>query len=79
MDIPYVYKETLLKIDNICLEYDGRPILRNLCAEIKDVYIPGRVTGQIVALLGPSGRGRASDLPYSIWTPAPEFWSSSFG
>lgn len=58
MDIPYVYKETLLKIDNICLEYDGRPILRNLCAEIKDVYIPGRVTGQIVALLGPSGRGK---------------------
>lgn len=58
MNVPYVYKETLLKLDNICLEYDGRPILRNLCAEVKDVYIPGRITGQIVALLGPSGRGK---------------------
>jgi ABC-type nitrate/sulfonate/bicarbonate transport system ATPase subunit len=58
MNVPYVYKETLLKVDNVCLSYDGRPILRDLCAEIKDVYIPGRVTGQIVALLGPSGRGK---------------------
>lgn len=58
MIVPYVYKDTLLKIDNVCLEYDGRPILRDMCAEIKDVYIPGRITGQIVALLGPSGRGK---------------------
>lgn len=58
MTLPYVYKETLLKIEDVSLEYDGRPILRGLNAEIKDVYIPGRVTGQVVALLGPSGRGK---------------------
>jgi len=54
----YSYGSTLLKIENISLEYDGRPILRDVNAEIKDVIIPGRVKGQIVALLGPSGRGK---------------------
>lgn len=58
MNVPYVYRDTLLKLDHVSLEYDGRPILRDMCAEIKDVYIPDRVTGQIVALLGPSGRGK---------------------
>lgn len=58
MDVAYQYRDTLLKIDHLSLEYDGRPILRDVCAEIKDVYIPGRVTGQIIALLGPSGRGK---------------------
>jgi NitT/TauT family transport system ATP-binding protein len=56
--VPYTYRDTLLKIDHLSLEYNGRQILRDVCAEIKDVYIPGRVTGQIIALLGPSGRGK---------------------
>jgi len=58
MNVPYVYKDVILKLDNICLEYDGRPILKNMSAEIRDIYIPGRVTGQIVAILGPSGVGK---------------------
>ena len=58
MKVPYEYKETLLKLDNICLEYDGRPILKNVCAEVKDIFIPGRVTGQVVGFLGPSGIGK---------------------
>ncbi len=58
MIVPYVYKDTLLTLDNVCLQYDGRPILRNVCADVKDVYIPDRTTGQIIALLGPSGRGK---------------------
>ena len=58
MNIPYVYKDTLLKLDGICLEYDGRPILNGLSAEIKEVCVTGKVTGQIIALLGPSGRGK---------------------
>ncbi len=58
MDVAYTYTDTLLKLDHVSLEYDGKPILRDVCAEIKDIVIPGRVTGQIVALLGPSGRGK---------------------
>lgn len=56
--VPYSYTDTLLKLDNICLSYDGRPILRNVSAEVKDIVIPGRVTGQIVGILGPSGVGK---------------------
>lgn len=56
----YSYGNTLLKMENISLQYDGRPILRDVNAEIKDVIVPGRVTGQIVALLGPSGRGKST-------------------
>lgn len=60
MITPYVYKDTILKIENVCVQYDGRQILRDVSAEVKDIYIPGRVTGQIVAILGPSGCGKTS-------------------
>lgn len=58
--IEYSLGQTLLKIDNICLEYDGRSILKNVCAEIKDIITPGISTGQIVGFLGPSGCGKTS-------------------
>jgi NitT/TauT family transport system ATP-binding protein len=60
MIVPYVYKDTLLKIQGLNVAYDGRQILRNVDAEIRDIYIPGRVTGQIVAVLGPSGCGKTT-------------------
>lgn len=56
--IEYTLGQTLLKVDNVCLEYDGRPILRNVCAEIKDIVTPGKHTGQVVGFLGPSGIGK---------------------
>src|SRR5258708_7058005 len=58
MTAAYEYKETLLKIDNICLDFGDRPILRNVCAEIKDIVRPGCTQGQVVGLLGPSGIGK---------------------
>jgi polar amino acid transport system ATP-binding protein/sulfate transport system ATP-binding protein len=54
----YSYGQTLLKIENVSLEYDGRPILKNVNAEIRDITRPGKVTGQIVGFLGPSGIGK---------------------
>jgi len=62
MDIPYVYKQTLIKLDNLWLIYQGRTVIRDLCGEIKEVYVPGKVTGQVVGLLGPSGRGKTQTL-----------------
>ncbi len=34
------YGKTLLKIENVSLEYDGRPILKKVSAEIKDIIRP---------------------------------------
>src|SRR5258708_40257295 len=56
--LEYTYGKTLLKVDDVSLEYDGRPILKHVSAEIKDIICPGKVTGQVVGFLGPSGIGK---------------------
>jgi polar amino acid transport system ATP-binding protein/sulfate transport system ATP-binding protein len=56
----YSLGKTLLKIDNVSLEYDGRPVLRDVNAEVRDIIVPGRVQGQVVGILGPSGCGKTS-------------------
>jgi polar amino acid transport system ATP-binding protein/sulfate transport system ATP-binding protein len=47
-----------MKLENVCLEYDGRPILKNINAEIKDIRRPGQISGQMIGILGPSGIGK---------------------
>src|SRR5258708_2277194 len=54
----YTYGKTLLKIENVSLEYDGRPILKKVSAEIKDILRPDCTQGQVVGFLGPSGIGK---------------------
>lgn len=44
----------MLKLDNICLNFEGREILRNMNLELK--------AGERIALMGPSGRGKTSLL-----------------
>jgi polar amino acid transport system ATP-binding protein/sulfate transport system ATP-binding protein len=56
----YTLGNILLRIDNVCLEYDGRPILKNVNAEVRDIIVPGKVKGQVVGFLGPSGIGKTS-------------------
>lgn len=58
--VKYSLGQTLLKIENVNLEYDGRAILRDVNAEVRDIIVPGRVTGQVVGFLGPSGCGKTS-------------------
>jgi ABC-type nitrate/sulfonate/bicarbonate transport system ATPase subunit len=53
----YTLGKQLLKIDNICLEYGGKPVLKNVNAEIKNILRSGS-RGQIVGFLGPSGIGK---------------------
>lgn len=55
MDVKY--GATLLKIDNVCLEYDSRPILKNVNAEIREIQHTV-TTGQVIGFLGPSGIGK---------------------
>ncbi|HEV8267836.1 MAG TPA: ATP-binding cassette domain-containing protein [Thermoanaerobaculia bacterium] len=52
------YGATLLRVDEVHLELGGKTILRDVNLEIKDIIIPGRTTGQVVGLLGPSGIGK---------------------
>ena len=52
------YGNTLLKVEDVSLEYDGRPILKKVSAEIKDIIRPDCTQGQVVGFLGPSGIGK---------------------
>jgi polar amino acid transport system ATP-binding protein/sulfate transport system ATP-binding protein len=59
-DTAYSLGQTLLKIENVCLEYDGRPVLKNVNGEVRDIIVPGKVKGQVVGFLGPSGCGKTT-------------------
>jgi polar amino acid transport system ATP-binding protein/sulfate transport system ATP-binding protein len=54
------FGKTLLKSDNVSLEYDGRPVLSGVTAEVRDIIVPGCVKGQVVGILGPSGCGKTT-------------------
>jgi len=54
----YEYGPTILKATNVSLTLAGNVILRDLDMEVKDIRRPGKVTGQVVGLLGPSGIGK---------------------
>lgn len=56
----YDYKETLLKIESLSYAYDGKPVLRDVNLEIKNVVRPDVAQGQVVALIGPSGMGKTT-------------------
>jgi len=58
MAAPCTYGKTLLKVEDVSLEYDGRPILKHVSAEIRDIIRPDCVQGQVVGFLGPSGIGK---------------------
>jgi len=52
------YRKTILQANGIELTLGGNHILSGLSLEVKDLYRPGMVTGQVAALLGPSGIGK---------------------
>jgi ABC-type nitrate/sulfonate/bicarbonate transport system ATPase subunit len=56
--VSYSYGKTLLKVEDVSLQYDGRPILKGVTAEIKDIIRPDCTQGQVVGFLGPSGIGK---------------------
>jgi len=60
--IPYIVKETLLKVENVNLQYDNKQILRDVNFEIHDIVRPGMTQGQIVAIIGKSGMGKTQLL-----------------
>ena len=52
------YTDTLLKVDHVSLSYDGKVILRDVNAEIRDIVRDDCTQGQVVGFLGPSGIGK---------------------
>lgn len=54
------YGATILKAENISQSKGGTLILRDVNLEIKDIRRPGKIAGQVVGLLGPSGIGKTS-------------------
>jgi polar amino acid transport system ATP-binding protein/sulfate transport system ATP-binding protein len=58
--LPYEYKETLLKVQNVSVSFGDEVVLRDLNLEIKDLVRPGMSQGQVVGLLGPSGMGKTT-------------------
>ena len=57
-NVPYAYKDTLVKVSGVNLALGGKQILRDVNLEIKDIVRPDMTQGQIVGLLGPSGIGK---------------------
>jgi polar amino acid transport system ATP-binding protein len=60
----YQEKDTILYLDNVELGYgegsDYKPVLKNINLIEKDVVREGHVTGQVVAVVGRSGRGKST-------------------
>jgi len=55
----YSLGQTLLKIENVCLEYDGRPCSRTSTVRCA-TFRTGQGAGEVVGFLGPSGCGKTS-------------------
>jgi len=56
----YELKDTILYLDNVVLGYDGVPVLKDINIIEKDVFREGKTTGQIIAIIGRSGRGKST-------------------
>ena len=56
----YEFKETLLKVANVSVNFGTEPILRDVNLEIRNLVRPGVDQGQVVGLLGPSGMGKTT-------------------
>lgn len=56
----YQLKDTILDVKNVTHTYGERTVLRDLNFTVRDIIRPGTVTGQVVALLGPSGMGKTT-------------------
>jgi ABC-type nitrate/sulfonate/bicarbonate transport system ATPase subunit len=57
------YKETLLYVENISVQYDGVTIIKDINLIEKDVIRNSHeCTGQVIAIIGRSGRGKSTFL-----------------
>ena len=58
----FEFKETLLYIENFSVKYDDVTIVKDINIVEKNVTKPGHDCGQIIAIVGRSGRGKSTIL-----------------
>ncbi|MCX6183387.1 MAG: ATP-binding cassette domain-containing protein [Bacteroidetes bacterium] len=56
----YSLHNTVLFVENLSVAYDDRVVIKNINFEEKNVVIDGRTTGQTIAIVGRSGRGKST-------------------
>jgi ABC-type nitrate/sulfonate/bicarbonate transport system ATPase subunit len=57
----FEFKETLLYVENLSVAYDGTTIIKDITITEKDVVRNGKEsTGQVIAVVGRSGRGKST-------------------
>jgi polar amino acid transport system ATP-binding protein/sulfate transport system ATP-binding protein len=54
------YRDVILHVHGVSHSLGGKPVLRDVNLEIRDLYRPGYTQGQVVGLLGPSGMGKTT-------------------
>ena len=58
--VRYEIREPLLTVTDVSFAYDGKPVIRDINLQVRDIVRPDRPQGQVVALLGPSGIGKTT-------------------
>lgn len=56
----YIVKDTILYVENLSVAYDGKVIIKDINITEKDVHRETVTTGQVIAVLGRSGRGKST-------------------
>ena len=60
----YKLADTILYLDNVEMGYgkgiNYKPVLKNISLQEKDVIREGHITGQVIAVIGRSGRGKST-------------------
>lgn len=54
----YRWGDPVVTLENVSVTLGGKLIIRNVSQVVKDVIRPDKTQGQVVAILGPSGRGK---------------------
>jgi len=60
MAIAYEQKDTILHVENLTVAYGEKVILQNVNIVEKDTVREGKSQGQVIAVLGRSGRGKST-------------------
>jgi polar amino acid transport system ATP-binding protein len=56
----YILDGTILYVENLSVAYDGKVVIKDISFEEKNVVREGKTTGQTIAVVGRSGRGKST-------------------
>jgi ABC-type multidrug transport system ATPase subunit len=56
----YTLTDTILYVENLSVAYDGKVVIKDITFEEKNVVRENKITGQTIAFVGRSGRGKST-------------------